>query len=65
MLDWWHEDTDLGVYFSENYSPVVHDVTFQILILVLIVFGLKAKMWELLFCMVILKKKYPWSVHQE
>ena len=32
-----------GVNFSENYSPVVHDVTFQILILILIVFGLKAK----------------------
>ncbi len=27
-----------GVHFSENYSPVVHDVTFRILILDLIVF---------------------------
>ncbi len=33
-----------GVDFSENYSPVVHDVSFRILILVLIVFGLKAKL---------------------
>ncbi len=32
-----------GVYFLENYSPVAHDVTFRILILVLIVLGLKAK----------------------
>ena len=32
-----------GVNFSENYSPVVHDVTFQILILIMIVFGIKAK----------------------
>ncbi len=31
------------VEFSENYSPVVHDVTFRILILLLIVFGLTAK----------------------
>ncbi len=32
-----------GVDFSENYSQVVHDVTFRILLLVLSVFGLKAK----------------------
>ncbi len=32
-----------GVDFSENYLPVVHDVTIRILILVLIVFDLKAK----------------------
>ncbi len=30
-----------GVDFSENYLPVVHYVTFQILVLVLMVFGLK------------------------
>ncbi len=53
---------------SENYLSVVHDVTlFRILILVLIVFGLKAEMWiwRLLSLMVILKKKYSWSVHAE
>ncbi len=32
-----------GVDFSEIYSPVVYDVTFRILILMLILFGLKAK----------------------
>ncbi len=32
-----------GVDFSENYSPVVHHVTFRILILLLMAFGLKAK----------------------
>ncbi len=32
-----------GVDFSENCSPVVHDVTFRALISVLIVFGLKSK----------------------
>ncbi len=36
VLAWWHVDTT-------KFLPVVHDVTFRILILVLIVFGLKAK----------------------
>ncbi len=36
-----------GVDFSENYSPVVCDVTFRILILVLIVFSLKAKIVDM------------------
>ncbi len=36
-----------GIDFSENYSSVVHDVTFRILILVLIVFGHKAKIFDL------------------
>ena len=33
-----------GVNFSENYSPVLHDVTFQIFILIFIVFGLNEKL---------------------
>ncbi len=32
-----------GVDFTENYSPVVHDITFQILILAMMLFGLSAK----------------------
>ncbi len=48
-----------GVDFSKNDSPLVCDVTFRILFLVLIVFGLKAKIED------ILMKKYSWSVHQE
>ncbi len=53
-----------GVNFSENYSPVINDVTFRICV------------WPQskdcgygdcfsFFFMVILKKKYSWSVHQE
>ncbi len=55
-----------GVDFSETYSPLFNDVTFQIPILVLMVFGLKAKkwIWKQIFCMVILKKKNSWSFHQ-
>ena len=32
-----------GVDFSENYSPVVHDITFRLLLLAMILFGLSAK----------------------
>ncbi len=56
-----------GVNFSENHLLVVNDVTFRILILVLLVLDLKAKMvdMETAFLMIILKKIYSWSIHQE
>ncbi len=56
-----------GVDFLDNYLPVVHDVTFRILILVLISIGLKAKIVdvETAFLYGNIEKKYSWSVHQE
>ena len=32
-----------GVDLSENYSPVVHDITFRLLLLAMILFSLSAK----------------------
>ena len=31
-----------GVQFSKNYSPVVHNITYRVLILAIIIFGLSA-----------------------
>ncbi len=42
-LAWIWIHPKFGVDFSMNYSPVVHDVTFRILILLLMFFGLKVK----------------------
>ena len=33
----------MGVDFTENYSPVIHDVTFHMLLLAMMLFGLTAK----------------------
>ena len=32
-----------GVDFTENYSPVVHDITYRVLLLAMIIYQLKAK----------------------
>ena len=32
-----------GVDYTENYSPVIHDVTYRLLLIIQIVFGLKAR----------------------
>ncbi len=54
------------VDFSENYSPVVHDFTFEILILVLIVWPQSKNCGcGNFFFILILKENYFWSVHQE
>ncbi len=62
VLAWWHVDPVKSHEedFSENYSPVLQDVTFRILILMLMVLGFKAKilMWKLHFHKEIFKRKY-------
>ncbi len=35
------------VEFSENYSPVVHDVTFRLLLVLKIVYGFNAKVADI------------------
>ena len=35
-----------GVDFSESYSPVVHDITFRLLILAMMILGLSAKIMD-------------------
>ncbi len=36
-----------GVDFSENYSPVVHDITFRLLLVLKIVYGFRAKVADI------------------
>ena len=33
-----------GVHFTENYSPVIHDISARILIIIMIIFGLQGKL---------------------
>ena len=52
-----------GVDFSENYSPVVHDITFRLLLLAMILFSLSAKIVdvETAFYMVNLRSRFSWT----
>ena len=50
-----------GVDYSENFAPVINDVTFRILIVMIIALRLKAISMDVkkqLFCMAYLKKKF-------
>ena len=56
-----------GIDFSETYSLVVNDVTFRIMLLMVLHFGYLAKIVDVKqpSCMVTLKKKSIWSIHKE
>ncbi len=49
-----------GVDFTENYSPVVHDITFCLLLIAKMIYGLSKNMVDLetSFCMGISMKRY-------
>ena len=53
-----------GIDFHENYLLVVNDITFHILLLIVIHVGYLAKIvkMEMVFSMGNFKKKFTWSV---
>ena len=56
-----------GVDFSDNYAPVVNDITFRLMLIVLIIYALSSKIAdvETAFLYEHWKKLYSWNAHLE
>ena len=56
-----------GIDFTENYSPAVNDITFRLLLIAKMVFGLKTKIVdvETAFYMETLRRRFLWNAHRD